>query len=74
MRDEEIGDYLIVGLQFFPLSEEERAAIYIALKTDEQKVMFMKYMANHEHATAQELKNELGRILKLTLNRKENAN
>ena len=61
------GIHLVRGLQFFPLTEEERGAIYIALKTDEQKVMFMMYMANHEHATAQELKNELGRILKLTL-------
>ena len=61
------GIHLIHGLQLFPLTEEQRGAIYIALKTDEQKVMFMKYMANHEHATAQELMNELGRILKMTL-------
>lgn len=66
------GKHLVRGLQFFNLTEPEREAIYIALKTDVQKVMFMKYMANHEHATAQDLKNELGRILKLTLNRKEN--
>ena len=63
----EIADYLIVGLQFFPLTEKERAAIYIALKKDEQKLMFIEYMETHPKASPQELKNELGRILKLTL-------
>ena len=63
----EISDYLIVGLEFFPLTEKERAAIYIALKTNEQKQMFIEYMETHASATAQELKNEVGRILKLTL-------
>jgi hypothetical protein len=60
------GKHLVRGLQFFPLTEQEREAIYVVLDTDEQKMMFMEYMANHEHATAQELKNEVGRILKMT--------
>ncbi len=37
------------------------------MRTDEQKLMMMEYMEKHAKATAQELMNEMGRILKMTL-------
>ena len=63
----EIQKLLIRGLMFFPLTEKEREAIFLILESDEEKMMLMEYMAEHLNATAQELKNEAGRILKLTL-------
>ena len=61
----EASKLLVRGLQFFPLTEREQEAIFLILESDEEKMLLMEYMANHEHATAQELKNEVGRILKM---------
>ena len=50
----------------FPLDEKEQEAIFLILESDKEKMMLMEYMAEHPKATAQELKNEVGRILALT--------
>lgn len=67
----EVQKLLIRGLMLFPLDEKEQEAIFLILESDKEKMMLMEYMAEHPNSTAQDLKNEVGRILELSRNRKE---
>ena len=50
----------------FPLTEKEQEEIFLTLESDKERMMLMEYMSEHPNATAQELKNEVGRILEMT--------
>ena len=58
-----IQKVLIYGLTLFPLNEEERKAIYYILKTDEEREMLISFLKENENATAQEIKEEVSRII-----------
>lgn len=63
----EVQKLLIRWLMLFPLDEKEQEAIFLILESDKEKMMLIDYMADHPNVTAQELKNEVGRILVLML-------
>lgn len=58
-----IQKLLIYGLTLFPLNEEEQKAIYHILRTDEEKEMLISFLKENENATAQEIKEEVSRII-----------
>jgi hypothetical protein len=56
---------LAYGLTKYPLSEEDQEAIFLILAEDEAKTKEMiKYLAQNETATDQDILKEMSRILK----------
>ena len=43
------------GLTLFPLSEEEQEAIFLVLKTDEERKALTSFLKKNEDATAREI-------------------
>ena len=59
-------ELLIRGLKLFPMTPQEREEIFLTLKTDEERWALMTYMKENRNATAQEIKEEVSRIIKST--------
>ena len=55
---------LIRGLMLFPLNEQERKAIFHILQSDAERWALMDYLQQNRNATAQEIKEEVSRIIK----------
>ena len=64
--------YLIRGLQFFPLTYQEREEIFMMVETAEEQIRLMKYMASREGASVEELKNVASQIIKMTRQKSKN--
>ena len=47
--------HLLQGLRFFPLTKGQRLRIFLMMDTEEQMLDMMRYMKNHQNATADEL-------------------
>ena len=56
-------ELLIRGLKLFPMAPQEREKIFQTLKTDEERWALMTYMKENRNATAQEIKEEVSRII-----------
>ena len=61
-----IEKLLIYGLTLFPLDEMERKAIFHILKTEEEMEELILFLRLNEKATAQEIKEEVTRIIEST--------
>ena len=61
-----IQKLLIYGLTLFPLDEMERKAIFHILKTEDEMEQLILFLRLNEKATAQEIKEEVTRIIELT--------
>ena len=66
MKLNQVEKLLIRGLLLFPLNEQDREAIFLTLQSNEEKMALMIFMKENPNATAQEIKNAVGAIIKLT--------
>ncbi len=66
MQLNQVEKLLIRGLLLFPLNEQEREAIFLSLQSNEEKMALMIFLQENKNATAQEIKNAVGTIIKLT--------
>ena len=60
----QIEKLLIYGLSQFPLSEEDQEAIFLFLREEDDQLLMIHYLKTHLDATAQDIINESGRLLK----------